>query len=96
MSVDKNLSDLVQNRENNNSYMHSPMTHPLNSITPPNVLSSSDLDNTSSRRYLSFSPDQVQCMCEALQQKGDIDKLASFLWNLPPTELMRNNESVLR
>lgn len=76
--------------------MHSPMSHPVNSITPPNLLNGSDLENSSSRRYLSFSPDQVQCMCEALQQKGDINKLASFLWNLPPTELMRNNESVLR
>lgn len=48
------------------------------------------------RKCMSFSPEQVQCMCEALQQKGDVEKLATFLWNLPPSELLRNNESVLR
>lgn len=45
---------------------------------------------------MAFSPEQVQCMCEALQQRGDVEKLATFLWNLPPSELLRNNESVLR
>lgn len=35
-------------------------------------------------------------MCEALQQRGDLDKLAGFLWSLPPSELLRGNESVLR
>ncbi|GLV33753.1 Six4 [Carabus blaptoides fortunei] len=48
------------------------------------------------KKALSFSPEQVQCMCEALQQRGDLDKLAGFLWSLPPSELLRGNESVLR
>lgn len=48
------------------------------------------------RKCFSFSPDQVQCMCEALQQKGDVEKLATFLWSLPTNELLRTNESVLR
>ncbi|CAD7081355.1 unnamed protein product [Hermetia illucens] len=48
------------------------------------------------RKCFSFSPDQVQCMCEALQQKGDVEKLATFLWSLPHSELLRTNESVLR
>ncbi|KAF2885939.1 hypothetical protein ILUMI_20234 [Ignelater luminosus] len=38
----------------------------------------------------------VQCMCEALHQRGDVERLASFLWSLPPSELLRGNESVLR
>ncbi|XP_063709951.1 homeobox protein SIX2 [Culicoides brevitarsis] len=92
--IENNYQHIKMQSENNNTYLHGPMTH---SITPPNVLSSSnDIENSANRRYLNFSPDQVQCMCEALQQKGDIDKLASFLFSLPPTELMRNNESVLR
>lgn len=35
-------------------------------------------------------------MCEALQQKGDIERLARFLWSLPPNELLRGNEAVLK
>ncbi|XP_065361368.1 protein sine oculis [Calliphora vicina] len=48
------------------------------------------------RKFLQFTTDQIQCMCEALQQKGDIDKLTTFLCNLPASELFKNNESVLR
>ncbi|XP_037033127.1 homeobox protein six1 isoform X2 [Bradysia coprophila] len=48
------------------------------------------------RRYLTFTPDQVTCLCEALQQKGDVEKLASFLWSLPSNDIFRTNESVLR
>ncbi|XP_015178319.1 PREDICTED: homeobox protein six1-like [Polistes dominula] len=42
-----------------------------------------------------FTPEQISCMCEALSQSQDIDKLARFLWSLPQGELMRGNESVL-
>lgn len=45
---------------------------------------------------LTFSPEQVACVCEALQQKGDIDRLARFLWSLPPSELLRGSEAVLK
>ncbi|XP_073838722.1 homeobox protein six4 [Musca autumnalis] len=48
------------------------------------------------RKFLQFTTDQIQCMCEALQQKGDIEKLTTFLCNLPASELFKNNESVLR
>lgn len=48
------------------------------------------------RKCLPFSSDQIQCMCEALQQRGDIEKLATFLWSLPPSELFKTNESILR
>jgi len=39
---------------------------------------------------------QIACICEALQQSGDTEKLTSFLWTLPPTELVRGHEAVLR
>ncbi|XP_031346107.1 homeobox protein six1-like isoform X1 [Photinus pyralis] len=48
------------------------------------------------KKLLSFSADQVQCMCEALHQRGDVERLATFLWSLPPSELLRGNESILR
>ncbi|XP_013199197.2 homeobox protein SIX1 [Amyelois transitella] len=56
----------------------------------------SENDNGNMRRCLNFNSEQVQCVCEALQQKGDIEKLAAFLWSLPTSELLRGNETVLR
>ncbi|XP_048488266.1 uncharacterized protein LOC105385060 [Plutella xylostella] len=53
-------------------------------------------ENNNMRRCLNFNSEQVQCVCEALQQKGDIEKLTAFLWSLPPSELLRGNETVLR
>ncbi|CAG4975238.1 unnamed protein product [Colias eurytheme] len=47
-------------------------------------------------RRMNFNSEQVQCMCEALQQKGDIEKLAAFLWSLPESQLLCGNETVLR
>lgn len=48
------------------------------------------------RKQLDFSPDHVQCLCEALQQKGDVEKLATLLWSLPSSDFIRSNESILR
>ncbi|XP_062559842.1 homeobox protein six1b [Armigeres subalbatus] len=53
-------------------------------------------NNEVDRKLLSFSPEQIQCMCEALQQQGDIEKLATFLWSIPQNELISSNESLLR
>src|SRR6218665_1574531 len=48
------------------------------------------------RKTLSFTAEQVACMCEALHQSGDIDRLTKFIWSLPPAELLRGNEAVLK
>ncbi|KAE9535242.1 hypothetical protein AGLY_007975, partial [Aphis glycines] len=53
-------------------------------------------DFLQTKRSLSFSSEQVSCMCEALQQSGDVERLARFLWYLPPSELLRGQETVLR
>lgn len=53
-------------------------------------------DFLQTKRSMSFSSEQVSCMCEALQQSGDVDRLARFLWYLPPSELLRGQETVLR
>ncbi|KAM4663980.1 homeobox protein SIX4 [Discoglossus pictus] len=45
---------------------------------------------------LSFSPEHVACVCEALQQGGDLERLARFLWSLPQSELLRGSESLLK
>ena len=49
-----------------------------------------------SGKSLTFSPEQVACVCEALQQSGHIERLARFLWSLPPSELLRGSEAVLK
>lgn len=53
-------------------------------------------ENSNMRKCINFNSEQVQCVCEALQQKGDIEKLAAFLWSLPPSELLRGHETILR
>lgn len=43
-----------------------------------------------------FTQEQVACVCEVLQQSGNIDRLGRFLWSLPACELLQKNESVLK
>lgn len=43
-----------------------------------------------------FTQEQVACVCEVLQQSGSIERLARFLWSLPPCEPLQKNESVLK
>nr|CAD7577043.1 unnamed protein product [Timema californicum] len=52
--------------------------------------------NLNGKKAMSFSPEHIACMCEALQQSGDLEKLEMFLWNLPPNELLRGNEAIFR
>ncbi|EDO31034.1 predicted protein, partial [Nematostella vectensis] len=40
--------------------------------------------------------DQVACVCDALRQAGDIERLSRFLWSLPPDDLLNGSESVLK
>ena len=76
-------ADLLSGSEND--------THQSNPTSP-----SSNGPELLSGKNLTFSPEQVACVCEALQQKGDIDRLARFLWSLPPSELLRGSEAVLK
>ncbi|XP_051951531.1 homeobox protein SIX4b [Xyrauchen texanus] len=45
---------------------------------------------------LAFSPEQVACVCEALLQGGNVERLSRFLWSLPQSDLLRGNESILK
>ncbi|XP_006778748.1 PREDICTED: homeobox protein SIX2 [Myotis davidii] len=38
----------------------------------------------------------VACVCEVLQQGGNIERLGRFLWSLPACEHLHKNESVLK
>ncbi|CAG7823141.1 unnamed protein product [Allacma fusca] len=50
--------------------------------------------SSSSRKFI-FNQEQVVCLCEALQQAGDVRCLRNFLCTLPP-ELLIGSEAVLR
>ncbi|KAJ6656970.1 hypothetical protein lerEdw1_002971 [Lerista edwardsae] len=39
-----------------------------------------------------FSPSQVARVCEALQESGEFERLARFLWSLPPSLTLRPHE----
>ena len=43
-----------------------------------------------------FTQEQVACVCEVLQNSGNVDRLARFLWSLPACEHLQKNESVLK
>uniref|UniRef100_A0A8C1U415 SIX homeobox 4a n=1 Tax=Cyprinus carpio TaxID=7962 RepID=A0A8C1U415_CYPCA len=70
-------------------------TSPLERKMPMDSLSS-HTSPTAAATSLAFSPEQVACVCEALQQGGNVDRLARFLWSLPQSDLLRGNESILR
>lgn len=87
----------MSNQENDNQIQTYTMTNSI--VLSPNGQSTSSIGQFNSeigRKSFDFSPDHIQCMCEALQQKGDIEKLATLLYNLPKSELIRPNDSILR
>ncbi|KAG6463010.1 hypothetical protein O3G_MSEX013598, partial [Manduca sexta] len=43
-----------------------------------------------------FTQEQVACVCEVLQQAGNIERLGRFLWSLPACERLHAHESVLK
>ncbi|XP_076846468.1 homeobox protein SIX5 [Brachyhypopomus gauderio] len=58
---------------------------------------SEQLLKTFQNSALSFSTDQVACLCEALLQAGNVDRLWRFLTTIPPSsDLLRGNETLLK
>nr|XP_056703001.1 homeobox protein six1b-like [Euleptes europaea] len=43
-----------------------------------------------------FTQEQVACVCEVLQQGGNLERLGRFLWSLPACDHLHQNESVLK
>ena len=76
---------------------HSEEATTTNNENLPNPESPNSANSeANSGKSMTFSPEHVACVCEALQQKGDIERLARFLWSLPPSELLRGSEAVLK
>ncbi|KAM9453427.1 uncharacterized protein ACWYII_012502 [Salvelinus alpinus] len=69
---------------------------PVKEETDPDEVSE-QLLKTFQNSALSFSTDQVACLCEALLQAGNVDRLWRFLSTIPPSaELLRGNETLLK
>ncbi|XP_072551245.1 homeobox protein SIX5 [Salminus brasiliensis] len=59
--------------------------------------SDSLLESLRSSSVLGFSPEQLACVCEALLQAGNVDRLWRFLAAIPPSsDLLRGNETLLK
>ncbi|KAG8429244.1 hypothetical protein GDO86_017951 [Hymenochirus boettgeri] len=43
-----------------------------------------------------FTQEQVACVCEVLQPRGNLERLGRFLWSLPACDHLHKNESVLK
>eukprot|EP00105_Crassostrea_gigas_P006123 XP_011419940.1 PREDICTED: homeobox protein SIX4 [Crassostrea gigas] len=84
--------DTITNEHKNNRVIDSDV-RTSDSGSPNSNSTNSEL---LSGKNLTFSPEHVACVCEALQQKGDIERLGRFLWSLPPSELLRGSEAVLK
>ncbi|KAL1237202.1 Homeobox protein six1b [Trichinella pseudospiralis] len=54
------------------------------------------MTNIAQASSFGFTQEQVACVCEVLQQSGNVQRLARFLWSLPVCEELHNNETVLR
>ncbi|ROT72682.1 Homeobox protein SIX1 [Penaeus vannamei] len=63
-----------------------PTLPPQSSLSPPGAMLPS----------FGFTQEQVACVCEVLQQSGNIERLGRFLWSLPACEHLHKNESVLK
>jgi len=51
--------------------------------------------NNNQPSVANFTPEQVACVCEVLEQSGNIERLARFLWSLPNYDDIYATESVL-
>lgn len=101
-SSSNNLNSSKRKLDPNDSYSSYNSHHENNenqndeNFLQPSLGAGGEINMEVNKKYLSFSTEQVLCMCEALQQKNDIEKLTTFLWSLPPDDLTMNNESILR
>ncbi|GLD68736.1 homeobox protein SIX5-like protein [Lates japonicus] len=72
-------------------------TAPVTKEEKDPVQVSEELLQSFQKSALSFSTDQVSCLCEALLQAGNVDRLWRFLSTIPPSsELLRGNETLLK
>ena len=87
---------LESTEQSENSPEEPTATEPKDEKEDP-VQLSEQLLQSFQKSALSFSTDQVSCLCEALLQAGNVDRLWRFLSTIPPSsELLRGNETLLK
>uniref|UniRef100_A0A182QNY7 Homeobox domain-containing protein n=1 Tax=Anopheles farauti TaxID=69004 RepID=A0A182QNY7_9DIPT len=93
-SNNNNNSNSVNNNNNNNN---APSDSDLDLIASngggTNVGSAADRESLPS---FGFTQEQVACVCEVLQQAGNVERLGRFLWSLPQCDKLQLHESVLK
>lgn len=92
-ALDSTLTDRTDGQQHgciNNNHVSTAAT------TVPMQQQNSNVVDPNGVNVLSFSAQQVVCVCEALRQEGNMERLARFLWTLPPDENLQRNETVLR
>ncbi|KAH9509112.1 Homeobox protein six1a [Bulinus truncatus] len=87
---------IVFRPDNGGSVRPFPTVPMLHDQTGTNVGGSPSGGGGSMLPSFGFTQEQVACVCEVLQQGGNIDRLARFLWSLPACEHLHKNESVLK
>lgn len=86
----QNLSTMQHNHPSNHQILGS-----ANITSSPNT-STSTASISPILPSFGFTQEQVACVCEVLQQSGNIERLGRFLWSLPACEKLHKNESVLK
>ncbi|XP_062555704.1 homeobox protein SIX1 [Armigeres subalbatus] len=78
---------------NNNNNNNNNNDNDLDLMGQNGGLNSTDRESMPS---FGFTQEQVACVCEVLQQAGNIERLGRFLWSLPQCDKLQLNESVLK
>lgn len=47
-------------------------------------------------KKISFTMEQIECVCEVLQNTENFDRLKHFLWSLPTCDKVQGNEYVVK
>ncbi|KAJ9591523.1 hypothetical protein L9F63_001877, partial [Diploptera punctata] len=92
--LDLDMSVVHDLASSSNNYCGGTTT--VNALNKQQNMVSEFMTGNTAKKTISFSQEQIACMCEALQQAGDLERLARFLLTLSPKELLRGNEAVLR
>jgi hypothetical protein len=93
--MNKNSSNLLErNQGHYNIHSSTNREESINKIEEIIVMKGEE--NDESMPSFGFTQEQVACVCEVLQQAGNIERLGRFLWSLPQCEKIQMNESVLK
>lgn len=101
--LENNCNEINLNTHNNNHSGVGTHHHPHHLLSSQGGVGGSAAQNLTMKGEDSddipsfgFTQEQVACVCEVLQQSGNIERLGRFLWSLPQCDKIQLNESVLK